>query len=175
MAVCDLYDGHFRRAQEIQPNTPLRVTTVRWSPKRHRRRNRGHFRPLACARSHRRHEAGKDVYCENPCAHHPGALEMVRTARKRPRYSVGSQSLSMESTQKGKQWFDAGEIGHVFMVQCSIYRPNAIGAWRYPVPPDASPQTVDWERFLGSALSAPLTRGVSSSFVTGGLRHRYRW
>ena len=46
-------------------------------------------------------------------------------------------------------------IGDVFMAQCSIYRPNAIGAWRYPVPPDASPKTVDWERYLGNAPKRP--------------------
>src|ERR1035441_2433153 len=68
---------------------------------------------------------------------------------------VDSQSLSMESTKKGKQWLDAGEIGDVYMVQCSIFRSNAIGAWRYPVPPDASPQTVDWTRFLGNAPQRP--------------------
>jgi predicted dehydrogenase len=158
MAVCDLYDGHFRRAQEIQPNTPttrdyrqvisrndidavIVATSDHWHA------------PVAIAAM----KAGKDVYCEKPMAHEiPEALEMARVSRDTGRLvQVGSQSLSMESTKKGKQWFDAGEIGSVFMVQCSIYRPNAIGAWRYPVPPDASPQTVDWERYLGNAPKRP--------------------
>jgi len=158
VAVCDLYDGHFRRAQEIQPNTPttrdyrevvgrndidavIVATSDHWHA------------PVAIAAMH----AGKDVYCEKPMTHTiPEALEMVRAARETGRLvQVGSQSLSMESTAKGKQWLDAGEIGRVFMVQCSIYRPSAIGAWRYPVPPDASPQTVDWERFLGNAPKRP--------------------
>ncbi len=158
VAVCDLYDGHFRRAQEIQPNTPttrdyrevvgrndidavIVATSDHWHA------------PVAIAAMH----AGKDVYCEKPMSHTiPEALEMVRASRETGRLvQVGSQSLSMESTAKGKQWLDAGEIGRVFMVQCSIYRPSAIGAWRYPVPPDASPQTVDWERFLGNAPKRP--------------------
>jgi len=157
-AVCDLYDGHFRRAQEIQPNTPttrdyreivgrhdidavIVATSDHWHA------------PVALAAM----RAGKDVYCEKPMTHTiPEALEMVRVSRETGRLvQVGSQSLSMESTHKGKQWLDAGEIGQVFMVQCEIYRPNAIGAWRYPVPPDASPQTVDWERYLGNAPKRP--------------------
>jgi predicted dehydrogenase len=68
---------------------------------------------------------------------------------------VGSQTVSMSSTRKAKEWFDSGAIGTVFMAQCSIYRPNAIGAWRYPVPPDASPDTIDWERYLGNAPKRP--------------------
>ena len=158
VAVCDLYDGHFRRAQEIQPNTPA-TRDYREIVNRHdidavivATSDHWHA-PVALAAM----RAGKDVYCEKPMTHTiPEALEMVHVSRETARLvQVGSQSLSMESTQKGKQWFDAGEIGHVFMVECSIFRPNAIGAWRYPVPPDASPQTVDWERFLGNAPKRP--------------------
>jgi predicted dehydrogenase len=101
--------------------------------------------------------AGKDVYCEKPMAHTiPEALEMAKVSRETNRLvQVGSQSLSMTSTRKAKEWIDAGAIGSVFMVQCSIYRPSAIGAWRYPVPPDASPETIDWTRFLGNAPKRP--------------------
>jgi predicted dehydrogenase len=158
MAVCDLYDGHFRRAQEVQPNTAttrdyrevisrndIHAVIVATSDHWHA--------PVAIAAM----RAGKDVYCEKPMAHSiPEALDMVRVSRETGRLlQVGSQSLSMESTHQGKQWLDAGEIGTVFMVQCEIYRSSAIGAWRYPVPPDASPQTIDWERYLGNAPKRP--------------------
>jgi predicted dehydrogenase len=156
--VCDLYDGHLRRAQEIQAATEITkdyrevvgrkdldavivATSDHWHA------------PIAIAAM----RAGKDVYCEKPMAHTiPEALEMARVSKETGRLvQVGSQSLSMASTQKGKQWLDSGAIGTVYMVQCEIYRPNAIGAWRYPVPPDASPKTVDWERYLGNAPKRP--------------------
>jgi predicted dehydrogenase len=156
--ACDLYNGHLRRVQEIVPSTPvtrrfeevlenpdigsvLVATSDHWHA------------PIAIAAM----RAGKDVYCEKPMAHSiPEALEMVRVSRETRRLvQVGSQSVSMTSTQKAKAWFDAGAIGKVYMVQCSIYRPDAIGAWRYPVPPDAGPETIDWERFLGNAPKRP--------------------
>jgi predicted dehydrogenase len=156
--VCDLYDGHFRRAQEIQPNTPttrdyrrvldrkdidavLIATSDHW------------HQPIATAAM----KAGKDVYCEKPMTHTiPEALEMAKVSKATGRVvQVGSQSISMQSTAWGKQHVDAGAIGKVFMVQCEIYRPDPVGAWKYPVPPDATPQTVDWEQYLGSAPKRP--------------------
>jgi predicted dehydrogenase len=152
--VCDLYDGHLRRAQEILPSVPttrdyrqvlerkdidavLIATSDHWHA------------PIAIEAM----RAGKDVYCEKPMSHTiPEALEMVKASRETGRLvQVGSQSLSMQSTHKGKEWLDAGEIGTVYNIQCEIYRPDPVGAWKYPVPPDASPQTVDWERYLGNA------------------------
>jgi predicted dehydrogenase len=156
--VCDLYDGHFRRAQEIQANTPttrdyrevvdrkdIDAVVVATSDHWHA--------PVAIAAM----KAGKDVYCEKPMAHTiPEALEMVYASKETGKLvQVGSQSLSMTSTQKAKELVQSGQIGKVFMVRCSIFRPSAVGAWRYPVPPDATPETVDWERFLGNAPKRP--------------------
>ena len=158
MAVCDLYDGHLRRALEIQANTP---TTRNYKEVI----GRGDIDAVIVATSDHWHapvaiaamRAGKDVYCEKPMAHTiPEALEMVRVSRETGRLlQVGSQSVSMQSTAKAKEWYDAGEIGTVFMAQCSIFRANAVGAWRYPVPPDASPKTIDWEQYLGNAPKRP--------------------
>ena len=156
--VCDLYDGHLRRANEIQPKTP---TTREFREVLDRKdidavviATSDHWHaPIAVAAM----QAGKDVYCEKPMTHTIAeALEMVRTSKETGRVvQVGSQSLSMESTHKGKAWVDAGEIGNVYMVQCEIYRPDPVGAWKYPVPPDASAQTIDWERYLGNAPKRP--------------------
>ena len=156
--VCDLYDGHLRRALEIQPNTP----TTRDYRKVLERKD---IDAVLIATSDHWHmpvaveamKAGKDVYCEKPMAHTiPEALEMVRVSKATGRVvQVGSQSLSMQSTTWGKQHLDAGDIGKVFMVQCEIFRPDPVGAWRYPIPPDATPQTIDWERYLGSAPKRP--------------------
>jgi predicted dehydrogenase len=156
--VCDLYDGHFRRANEIQPNTP---TTRDYKEVLARK----DIQAVFVATSDHWHapvimdamRAGKDVYSEKPMTHTiPEALEVVKVSKETGRLvQVGSQSLSMESTQQGKKWLDAGEIGTVYMVQCEIYRPDPVGAWKYPVPPDASPETIDWERFLGDAPKRP--------------------
>jgi predicted dehydrogenase len=155
-AVCDLYDGHLRRALEIQPDTP----TTRDYQEVVRRKD---IDAVVIATSDHWHstvavaamKAGKDVYCEKPMAHTiPQALEMARVSKETGRLvQVGSQSLSMESTKKGKQWLASGVIGNVFMVQCEIYRSSAVGAWRYPVPPDASPKTVDWDRYQANLPS----------------------
>jgi predicted dehydrogenase len=156
--VCDLYDGHLRRAQEIQANTP---TTRDYREVLDRK----DIDAVAVATSDHWHvpvatdamRAGKDVYCEKPMSHTiPEALEMVKVSKETGRLvQVGSQSLSMESTHKGKGWVDSGEIGTVYMVQCEIFRPDPVGAWKYPIPPDASPQTIDWERYLGNAPKRP--------------------
>jgi predicted dehydrogenase len=102
-------------------------------------------------------KAGKDVYCEKPMIHlYADGPEMIETARKTSRIlQVGSQRVSSVLYIKAKELLAAGAIGKLNMVSVEWDRNSAMGAWNYTVPPDASPETCDWPRFLGTAPKIP--------------------
>jgi predicted dehydrogenase len=102
-------------------------------------------------------DAGKDVYCEKPMIH---AVEegkpVIEAAQKSGRiFQVGSQYVSSIVYRKAKDLIAAGVIGEINMVEAWLDRNTAIGAWEYSIPPDASTQNIDWDRFLGSAPKRP--------------------
>jgi len=98
-------------------------------------------------------KAGKDVYCEKPMIHlYADGPEMIETARATKRIlQVGSQRVSSAIYAKAKELLAAGAIGKLNMVTARWDRNSSMGAWNYTVPPDASPETCDWPRFLGAA------------------------
>jgi len=97
--------------------------------------------------------AGKDVYCEKPMVQKPDdGTPVVDEYKKTGRImQVGSQRVSSIVYQKAKELISQGAIGQVNMVEAWWDRNSAVGAWQYAIPPDASEQTVDWDKFLGSA------------------------
>src|SRR6266700_3918766 len=97
--------------------------------------------------------AGKDVYSEKPMTYRCSeGVEIIQAARKAGRIvQVGSQGVSSDSDRKAKDLILSGKLGKVTMVRAFYNRNTASGAWIYPIPPDASPQTVNWEMFLGPA------------------------
>ena len=102
-------------------------------------------------------KAGKDVYLEKPMVQSldEGQI-LIDTARATNRsLLVGSQRVSSIVYQKAKELYSAGAIGELNRVEAWWNRNSAQGAWQYTVPPDASPQTVDWDRFLGKAPKVP--------------------
>jgi predicted dehydrogenase len=101
--------------------------------------------------------AGKDVYCEKPMIHlYSDGPEMIETARTTKRIlQVGSQRVSSVIYAKAKGLLAAGAIGQLNMVTARWDRNSTMGAWSYTVPPDASQQTCDWPRFLGTAPKIP--------------------
>jgi len=102
-------------------------------------------------------KAGKDVYCEKPMIHlYSDGPEMIETARATGRIlQVGSQRVSSLIYLKAKELLAAGAIGQLNMVTARWDRNSTMGAWSYTVPPDASPVTCDWPRFLGTAPKIP--------------------
>jgi predicted dehydrogenase len=102
-------------------------------------------------------KAGKPVYCEKP---------MVRTVEEGPgviaaqketgvTFQVGSQYASSILYDKVKELIASGAIGKVNSIEARYNRNSSIGAWQYSIPTDASPQTVDWDRFVATTTKRP--------------------
>jgi predicted dehydrogenase len=102
-------------------------------------------------------KAGKDVYCEKPMIHlYSDGPTMIETAKSTNRIlQVGSQRVSSKVYAKAKELLAQGAIGELNLITARWDRNSSIGAWNYTVPLDASPETCDWPRFLGTAPKIP--------------------
>ena len=159
VAVADLYDGRLLRAQELwgkqlfttrdyreilaRPDVAAVIiaTPDHWHTK------------IAVEAM----KAGKDVYLEKPMVQNLNEGKvLIEAVRETNRIlQVGSQRVSSIVYQKAKDLYNSGAIGELNLVEAWWNRNTALGAWQYTVPPDASSQTVDWERFLGGAPKMP--------------------
>jgi predicted dehydrogenase len=97
--------------------------------------------------------AGKHVYIEKPMTHRweDGEAFIAAADRSGKVVQVGSQYMSMGCAQMAADIVRSGRLGQVTLLEGKFHRNSATGAWYYPIPPDASPETVDFERFLGPA------------------------
>jgi len=83
-------------------------------------------------------------------------MAVVETQRATKKImQVGSQRVSSIVYAKAKELYEAGEIGKLNMVNAVYDRQSAIGAWEYTMPSDASPGTVDWERYIEGMNKIP--------------------
>ncbi len=98
-------------------------------------------------------QAGKDVYCEKPMSHSvEDGLAMIDAVQKNNRMcTIGSQRVSSILYAKAKEIWDSGRLGMVDTIEAAWDRNTDSGAWVYPIPPDASEQTIDWRTWLGDA------------------------
>jgi predicted dehydrogenase len=102
-------------------------------------------------------EKGKDVYCEKPMMHSIAQGRRMVEAEKRTGriLQVGSQMVSSIVVEKAREVFASGAIGEVNLIEGWTNRNSVMGALHWPIPEDASEETIDWDRFLGAAPKVP--------------------
>ena len=159
VAVADCYDGRLEHSKELWGNDLF--TTRDYSQILERKDidaviigTPDHWHKQVAVDAMK---AGKDVYCEKPMIHlYADGPQMIETARATNRIiQVGSQRVSAVTYIKAKELLAAGAIGKLNMVTARWDRNSSIGAWNYTVPLDASTDTCDWPRFLGTAPKIP--------------------
>jgi predicted dehydrogenase len=99
--------------------------------------------------------AGKDVYCEKPMTKTIAEAQAVVDAMHRHNrvMTVGVQSMADPTWRLANERIRRGDIGHVAQAQTSYYRNYIGGQWRYyRLTRDMTPQTIDWDMFLGHAF-----------------------
>lgn len=150
--VCDLYSGRLVNAKELYGNDLF--TTKNYLEILERKdvdaviiatSDHWHARIAKAAL-----EKGKAVYCEKPMVHAiQEGMSVVETQLKTGKVmQIGSQRVSSLVYAKAKELLKAGEIGKLNMVNAVYDRQSSIGAWEYTMPSDASPETVDWNRYI---------------------------
>ncbi len=102
-------------------------------------------------------KAGKAVYLEKPMVKRWEDGQAVIDAERDNKaiLQIGSQGISSLEDEKARELYLGGAIGELIMVDIFNDRYSSEGAWQYPIPPDASPSTIDFDQFLGNAPKVP--------------------
>ncbi|MFK7811553.1 MAG: Gfo/Idh/MocA family protein [Maribacter sp.] len=159
VAVCDLYTGRLDRAKELWGNDLFTTRDYR------KLLERKDIDAVIVATPDHWHKkitidalkAGKHVYCEKPMVQNFDEGKDIIEAQKSSGKlcQVGSQGMSSLGNEKAKQLYEDGAIGEIVMLDMQNNRYSAEGAWQYPIPPDANPDTIDFDSFLGKAPKVP--------------------
>lgn len=159
IAACDLYDGRLEDAKRKWGND---ISTTRDYREILSRKDidaviigtPDHWhKDIAVAAMN----AGKSVYCEKPMVHEisEGPAMVAAQNKNKVVFEVGSQGLSSLGNEKAKELLKDGAIGKLNYAEGFWARMSPTGAWQYPIPADASPKTVDWERYISNTTKRP--------------------
>jgi predicted dehydrogenase len=159
VAVCDLYNGRLERAKELWGEELFVTRDYR------ELLSRKDIDAVIVATPDHWHKkitvdslnAGKAVYCEKPMVQKFEEGEEIIEAQKKSGLvcQIGSQGMSSLGNEKAKELYEDGAIGDIVMLDMYNDRYSAEGAWQYPIPPDANPETIDFDTFLGNAPKVP--------------------
>lgn len=159
VAACDLYTGRLDRTKELYGKDIFTTKDYREILERK------DIDAVIIATTDHWHDRisidamnkGKHVYCEKPMVHKldEGQAVIDTQAKTKKVFQVGSQSASNLVSHKAKEIYESGAIGQLVMVETYNDRQGGSGAWQYSIPTDASPATVDWDRYLGDAPKMP--------------------
>lgn len=159
VAVCDLYDGRLKEAKdkwgadlfltrsykEILNRKDIDAVIIGTPDHWHQQISIDAMR------------AGKHVYCEKPMVHSilegPAVIQAQKETGKI--FQVGSQGVSSLGNEKAKALLKDGAIGELNYAEGFWARHSPTGAWQYPIPADASAQTVDWDTYVSNTKKRP--------------------
>lgn len=104
-------------------------------------------------------KAGKDVYLEKPMSFTIAeAKEIDETVQKTGRVlQIGAQWCSDPRYKLAKEVIDKGLIGNVMWAQSTYSMNSVYGLWEYNIEKEATPENIDWARFLGPAPKRPFS------------------
>lgn len=102
-------------------------------------------------------QKGKAVYCEKPMVHTVDeGLPLIAAHKSSGKaMQIGSQRVSSVAYAKARELYKAGEIGQLNCIEASWNRQDALGAWEYTLPTDASSSTVDWPQYIKGRPAEP--------------------
>jgi predicted dehydrogenase len=159
VAACDLYKGRIEAAKEKWGKDIFTTRDYRELLNR-----KDIDAVLICTPDHWHQriaidamKAGKHVYCEKPMVQKIeqgyGIIETQKQTGKV--FQVGSQRASAAAILEARKLLKAGTIGELTYVEAFCDRTDTRGAWNYSIPRDASPETIDFNTFLGTAPKVP--------------------
>jgi predicted dehydrogenase len=161
--ICDLYDGNIKRAQGLTENSKVKLVkewekavsdpdvdvVIVASP------DFWHA-PMTVAAAQNK----KDVYVEKALCVNLDEAKQMRTAVKENDVvlQLGHHYRSLPTFHKAREIFRSGALGKTPLVRGYIDRTNSYPEWRFftdyqitEMPKDASPATIDWDRFQANA------------------------
>ena len=111
-------------------------------------------------------QANKHVYVEKPMTHNISETYALREAVRNSKavFQVGHQHRQTLSFLTAQDVIKRGLMGHINLVQTNTNRNDDMGAWQYDIHEKASPQTINWDQFLGNAPKIPFNK-----------EHFFRW